>query len=118
MIKNIKLGEMVLTHKKRFMKVIDIIRTPKQTPAAVRFGFGGTQQMNLSVTDNHKIFINDSWVEAKNLKIGDKINYLAHECKRESCKIYTPYYKDYCSRTCLSKDITDRQVADFVFIMR
>ena len=69
-IKDIRLGEMVLTHKKGFMKVIDIIRTPKQVPDAVRFGFGGTQQMNLSVTDNHKILIDDGWVEAKNLKIG------------------------------------------------
>ena len=109
MIRNIEIGEMVLTHKGRFKKVIDVIHTPKQTPNAVRFGFGGAQQMRLSVTDNHKVLINNEWIEAKKIKKGDVINYLAHECKRKSCNTLTPYYKDYCSRTCLSKDITDRQ---------
>lgn len=80
-IKDIQIGNLVLTHKGRFRKVIDTILTYKQTPNAIRFGFGGTQQMRLSVTDNHPVLINGEWVEAKDIKKGSEISYLADECK-------------------------------------
>lgn len=106
-IKDVIVGDFVLTHKGRFKKVVQIHHTRKQTPNAVQIKFGGTQQMKLSLTDNHPVLIGKRWVEAKEIKVGDEIYYLADDCKR--CKKPTPYFNKYCSHTCQSKDVTDKQ---------
>lgn len=118
MIKEIKIGDLVLTHKGRFRKVTEIHHTKKQTPDAVKIIVENfqinryqkskkNQKDKLSLTDNHPVLVNDTWKEAKDIEIGDKIYYLADECKR--CGSLTPYFADYCSRRCVSLDITDRQ---------
>ena len=44
---------------------------------------------------------------AKDIVVGDEISYLADTCAR--CNELVPYYRKYCSRKCLSLDITDKQ---------
>ena len=109
-IRDIIIGDLVLTHKHRFKKVYALPRTPKQTPKVVSFYFWKTEK--LTVTENHRVKVQDDngnilWKEAGQVLANDKLFLLANKCKR--CGAEIPYFRTYCSRTCLSKDITDRQ---------
>ena len=117
---DIKKGNLVLTHKGRFKKVTDIIRYKKKEPVVITI----TAQYpklsankkhkphvrKLSITPEHPMMINGEWKEARKIKKGDKLRYLAIECKR--CGTLIPFDKKYCSASCNSKDITSRQWAD------
>lgn len=115
-IGKVEVGDLVLTHKKRFRKVYALPRTPKQRPKAVKFRFQGG--MSLSMTANHSILGSklggsiSRWKEADQYSVGDFVMLLANEKKCPRCGVLVPYFRKYCSRTCLSLDITDRQWAD------
>jgi len=110
-IRDIEIGDYVLTHKKRFQKVYALPRTKKQTPEVVKFTFkGGT---TLTMTINHQVLKSNTggtigrWKEAGDFIIGENITILANKCKR--CGNPIPYYNTYCSKRCNSLDITDKQ---------
>jgi len=81
-IGDVKIGDFVLTHKKRFRKVYALPRTYKQYPIVVKFKFKG--QSHLSLTENHQVLIFDKknntyiWKEARECTINDKILFLAN----------------------------------------
>lgn len=108
-ISNISVGDLVLTHNGRFRPVAQTFKIPDQrteiTRIKVRSGIG--QPNILSLTPDHPVLISGSWVAAKDVKPGDNIAFLAGECAR--CGKPTEFFKKYCSRTCLSLDITDKQ---------
>jgi len=110
-IGNIEVGDFVLTHKHRFRKVTSTIKNRKKSPEVVRFKFKG--DLHLSMTAEHPILASQSegrflrWRNAEDCVPGDYVNLLANRCKR--CNKLIPYFRKYCSRTCLSKDITDKQ---------
>jgi very-short-patch-repair endonuclease len=113
-IGKIEIGDKVLTHKKRFRKVTALIRNKQKQPDVVTFTI--RKGYTLSMTANHPVLIGtkDStmtrWIEAGRVTKDMKIMLLANECKR--CGKSIPYYRTYCTRTCLSLDITDKQWAD------
>jgi len=108
-IGKVEIGDLVLTHKNRFRKVYALPRTPKQKPEVTKFKFKG--DLKLSMTSNHQVMLlNGQWVEANTLKEGDKLVVLANRCKR--CGKLIPYFNKYCSKTCNSLDITDKQWSD------
>ena len=108
-IGKVEIGDLVLTHKNRFRKVYALPRTPKQKPEVTKFKFKG--DLKLSMTSNHQVMLlNGQWVEASTLKEGDKLVVLANRCKR--CGKLIPYFNKYCSKTCNSLDITDKQWSD------
>ncbi len=110
-IRDIQVGDLVLTHKGRFRKVTKVHQTPQQRPEIVNIQWQGTYQCQaLSLTENHPVLVNGSWLQAKKIKEGDSVQYLAKPCRR--CGRPTAYFREYCSRSCNSKDITDRQWAD------
>jgi len=117
-IKKIEIGDLVLTHKGRFRKVTDLIITPNQKPNVVKIKVwskckdtGGNGKFHfITATEEHPFLVNDEWRPIKNIKIGDKVKLLANKCKR--CGKIIPYFYEYCSRGCLSLDITDRQWSD------
>lgn len=84
-IKDIKVNDYVLTHKGRFKKVTNVIRTPKQIPEVVEIKF---KKRKLTVTDNHPVLVNGKWILAKEIKKGDIVKLLAGECKRCKKDIY------------------------------
>jgi len=110
-IGKIKLGDLVLTHKGRFKKVTHVFRTPKQSPNVTKMSTRNYfhQRYNLTLTDNHPILINNKWIEASEVKIGDKISMLSKKCP--NCGKLTPYYRQYCSLSCKSKVVVKKQWA-------
>jgi SPP1 gp7 family putative phage head morphogenesis protein len=113
-IGKIEVGDLVLTHKKRFRKVTALIRTPDQKPYVSKFTFESGK--TLTITDNHPLLKQPAngersqWKEAKEINVGDTLMFLGNKCKR--CGKPIPYFKKYCSRSCISKDITDKQWSD------
>ena len=99
----IKEGELVLTHRGRFRKVLKTFRIPKQTPNIIRFNFDNYNKNIrwLSVTEEHPLVVNGKMIEAKNLKIGDKIKIMADKCP--ICGKLKAYYRLTCSKSCGSK---------------
>ncbi len=109
-IGDIKVGDLVLTHKNRFRKVTQLIFTPKQQVNVVKFKYGTKY---LTMTEDHPVYVFDPqvksmvWKKAKDCTTNDKLVIMANECPR--CGKLIPFYRKYCSHSCLSKDITDRQ---------
>ena len=105
-IGKIKVGDLVLTHKRRFRKVTQLHRNSEQIPSVTKIGFDKNKKF-LTLTDNHPILISGKWKEAKDIEKGNQLYFLANACIR--CDKLIPYFKQYCSYSCNSKDITDRQ---------
>lgn len=116
-IKNISIGDEVLTHKGRFKKVIAISQVPNYRgdtitiKVAQKIANGIDSQV--TVTPEHPFYILRNgqwqWINAEDIKVNDKVGFLAHKCKRNECKNLTRYDAVYCSQTCLSKEITKKQ---------
>ena len=72
-IGKIEVGDLVLTHKYRFRKVTQLIRTAKQSPEVVQFTF--EENPKLTITANHPILdcYTDKWRLAKDFKEGDYV---------------------------------------------
>lgn len=122
-IEDIKKGDLVLSHKGKFRKVIstisdvmsikersykgDVVRLSIRRSENTKKGFN-----YLTVTPEHKLLINGKWVQAKYVKVKDNISVLLKECIE--CKKYfyseTPNYK-FCSKSCSSKAIAKGQWA-------
>lgn len=111
-IGEIKVGDLVLTHKGRFKKVTRIFHTPKQSPNVTKISISNSfhERYCLTLTDNHPMLINSKWIEASEVKIGDKISMLSKKCP--NCNKLIPYYRECCSFSCNSKAITKRQWAN------
>ncbi|MFW6246745.1 MAG: DUF559 domain-containing protein [bacterium] len=112
-IGDIKIGDYVLTHKHRFKKVYALPRKTKQLPNLVTITLETGKK--ITMTDGHPVLLITKkgikrWIKAKNIKKGASLDYLSSRCKR--CDKPIPYDRKYCSRTCLSKDITDKQWSD------
>ena len=113
-IGNIQVGDLVLTHRHRFRKVDALVRQKQNKPDMVKLKFRG--DLHLSMTANHPVLVTkpgfslSRWIEAKYCTPGMYVKVLGNTCKR--CGKPIPYFRKYCSRTCLSKDITDKQWSD------
>ena len=114
-IRDIKIGELVLTHKGRFRKVTKLIRSKGETGTKVtdiQLLDKRHKYTTLTVTSNHPVMLNGNWQEASKAKVRMQIGLLSNgECKR--CRSFIlPYHNNYCSQSCGSLDITDRQWSD------
>jgi len=109
-IRDIGVGEFVMTHKGRFRKVTAVHNNKAERGTdCVRFGtkrwYGNWT--NLSVTANHPILVGDRWISAGEVKIGDWIYLLASTCK--GCGASVPWDREWCSRKCSSKATATEQ---------
>lgn len=107
----IVVGDRVMTHKGVFCPVQRLFRgqIKKGDPVVfVRFGKANSVHLNhFTVTPEHPFLTERGWVAARDLEITDRLFVLAKACRR--CGERIPFYRDYCSRRCLSLDITDKQ---------
>jgi very-short-patch-repair endonuclease len=111
-IRGIKVGDYVLTHKKRFKRVYALPRKNRQLPDVVTIQLSNGKK--ITITSEHPILIVSKkengygrWIEAGKVRVGQRVSYLANRCKR--CNKLIPYDRIYCSHSCLSKDITKKQ---------
>jgi len=75
------IGDLVLTHKKRFRNVTDVIRILHQTPSVVQFTFEDKEYKTLVVTSEHPVLVNDRegvtrWKAAGDCILGDSVKRL------------------------------------------
>ena len=113
-IKDIKIGDLVLTHNGRFKKVTHVFNEGGYVGEFFDIKISHSGEIfsrKLQVTPEHPFYIKRNgifkWIEAKNIKRDDTVKFLAHKCKR--CNNLTRIDRTYCSHSCLSKDVTDRQ---------
>jgi hypothetical protein len=110
-IKDIRVGDLVLTHKGQFKRVTKLLHTEKQKPTIVKMWIGSKHNdQTLSLTDYHPVFSNNEWKSAKDLKIGDKVSVLAKQCKYTNELI--PNWAETKSRSISSKVSADKQWRD------
>ena len=112
-IVDVKIGDYVLTHKRRFRKVLALPRHQEKAEV-VTFKFKGN--LFLSMTSNHPVLLLSKnsnvarWKDAGFCKEGDCLALLGNICKR--CGKPIPYFRKYCSRSCISKDVAEKQWAN------
>jgi len=104
-IKNIRIGDLVLTHNGRFRKVT-YIRPPEILPKGsevvrftVRAQEGNTKRpVSMTVTPEHPFLVSGEWKRAADLQVGDQIRALGDRC--EICgQAFYVHYSRYEGRT-------------------
>ncbi|MFA4974460.1 MAG: DUF559 domain-containing protein [bacterium] len=113
-IKDVEVGQQVLTHKGRFRKVFKKHVVPRQEIVETRITalIAGKRKAQLTVTADHPVLVNGRWVVAKEIRAGQTLYVLAVKCARPGCNNWTPYMSKYCSGSCSSKEIARKQWAD------
>lgn len=82
-IRDVKIGDLVLTHKGRFRKVINTFRESCCWDKTVKLSLKkGWKSPDLLVTLEHPVLVEKEngrkvWRKAGNIKVGDKVKYLA-----------------------------------------
>lgn len=108
-VKNIKVGDLVLTHKNRFKKVLRL-NSDFYDGEVITIKLDG-RGWYITVTPEHPFLMQDgSWKNAKDINENDQISFMASYC--QWCGKAIPYYQKYCDISCSSKATTDRQWKD------
>lgn len=98
LIKEIKVGDWVMTHAGRFQKVTELHKNKKYGTKIITLH--NKNRRTLKLTENHPVLINGKWVVAKDVKVGDLVSYLASRCQH--CDKLVPFNVKYCSQSCCS----------------
>lgn len=109
-IREVAVGDMVLTHRGRFRKVIELHRNHTEVGQDIiklgtRNWWGSWTK--ISVTSNHPIFTQRGWIEAGKLEPTDELSILSGECKQ--CGKQIPWAKSFCSSSCASTHTATNQ---------
>jgi uracil-DNA glycosylase/very-short-patch-repair endonuclease len=111
-ISDVKEGDLVLTHKRRFRKVIRVMKKSgyKGKVLVIKLAYPSTWQRSgifdkfRNITLEHPILTTRGWVLAKEIKIGDKITVLATKCTYCGKIFFNPNLYDneitFCSNSC------------------
>ena len=103
-IKDIQVGDLVLTHRGRFRPVV-YLRPHEKLPKGsdvitivIKGGDRRSKPFRITVTPEHPFFVNDAWKQAADIKVGDQITTLGDRC--EICgRTYFVRYDRYERRT-------------------
>lgn len=120
-IQDIKVGDYVLTHKGRFRKVLETFKNPMpEYTYKIYFESGRENQVVndskryngtwIRATGNHPIYMADgTWKNAENIRIGDTVKCLTKKCPVCGKDIVYSKTQKYCSASCQSKDIQNKE---------
>lgn len=124
----IKIGDLVLTHKGRFMPVTKLHKHTEYNQDMLEIGYknkdyqkGKQSYTTLKLSDNHPISINGEWKPVREIKSGDIIRVLATRCK--TCDELIPYSRwrnmtgqesDYCCQSCNTKATVKKFGGDYL----
>lgn len=124
-IKDIAVGDLVLTHRGRFKKVVQIHRHTSQEPTVKLWLHN--RRHKLSLTANHPVLVSwgrGKWVNAGSLRVGDKVKMLSKPCAL--CGKPT-LEGEYCGNSCATRGAKKwlkanegcrRRVLDGVFVLQ
>lgn len=80
-IRDVRIGEKVLTHTGQFKDVIGVINSPYRYKQNYKITFRYLEkEQTVRVTPDHKFLTQRGWVEAKDLLVSDKMTRLAVPC--------------------------------------
>jgi len=106
---SVEKGMQVLTGKGRWRKVIGLTEIPVKNFSAIalelQFSERKDSRIRVCVSPDH-LFLNESleWVQAKDLKVGDKLSRIVKRCEREGCLNPVALSRNgslrFCSRSC------------------
>lgn len=120
-IQDIKVGDYVLTHKGRFRKVLETFKNPMpEYTYKIYFESGRENQVIndykryngtwIRATGNHPIYMADgTWKNAENIQTGDIVKCLTKKCPVCGKDIVYSKTQKYCSASCQSKDIQNKE---------
>ena len=121
-IVDVKVGDLVMTHKGRFKPVIQIHRH-SATDDTVKLKLHNSRHA-LPLTKNHPVLTGDNrWVNVAELKIGDTVQMLAVPC----AYCGKPCLSEYCGNSCSTRGVKKwvkanegcrRRVQDGVFVLQ
>ena len=97
-IKNVKVGDLVLTHKGRFKPVVKTYLNKVASQKIYKINIGSGNKNQIQVTGDHPILTDKGWVLAKDLREGDQVKILSGRCKQCNKKIST--HNEFCSTSC------------------
>lgn len=111
-IKDIEVGDLVLTHKGRFRPVTQLFKSHAyevpQTEIYYEIPYDNRKKTHkITATDNHPFLINGEWKPISEAKEGEMITILSTQCK--SCGKDIPVQRDYCSKSCSSFNTATNQ---------
>lgn len=120
-IVDVKVGDLVLTHKGRFQPVIQVHRgVAEEDTIELRLH---NSRYILPLTKNHPVLSGGRWVEAERLKAGDIVHMLAAPC----AYCGKPALREYCNNSCATRGAKKwtkanegcrRRVQDGVFVLQ
>lgn len=104
-IRNIQVGDQVLTHKGRFKTVNWVLNAPKYTGDTIRLtvSFHGKNAVHLPLmTPEHPVLTENGWMAVRDLTIGDTIACLAKICPTCGDEFINSKHPNvlYCSVRC------------------
>jgi uracil-DNA glycosylase len=108
----LQVGDFVLTHKGRFRKIINKVKLLGGTSAIqieVRVsGLLKTSASRVTVTADHRFFVNDRWIFASDLSVGDRLTCLGEHCivcQQPFFRGFKTAYRTtpFCSTSCHGK---------------
>ncbi len=104
-IAEIKIGNMVLTHRNRFRRVTKILTGQSYGGEVVKIIVRSDK--TITATPEHKVLMSTGqWKAIADIQVGESIKVLANFCAR--CHKPIAWWNKYCSASCCSKDIIDR----------
>lgn len=120
-IRDIKINDLVLSHKGKFRKVTRLLNDKKYNGDVYTVEYNYSMQKNkpltqkLTMTPEHPILTEEGFKQIKNVNENDKIMFLAKECKE--CGEKFPYFKiyeesEFCSLSCANKYTAKIQYED------
>ncbi len=107
-IKDLKAGDLVLTHRGRFRKVV-YVRPREILPKGsevvrltIRGANGNSKSLSMTVTPEHPFFVAGRWTAAADLKPGDPLSVLGDRCEVCGDTFFVRYdrYEDRTWHTC------------------
>ena len=110
-ISDIIVGDEVLTHKRRFKKVIKLIRhkydSSKDDIYNVKVSVNSRIVTLKGVTGNHPFLTNSGWKETRDIKNTNKLFLITIPCKNRNCEEKIPLFafgdkrsNEYCCKSC------------------
>lgn len=103
-IKDVAVGDSVLTHKGRFRKVVRTYRNRTQDVVEIQFFQGrsvGHVTKKLVITPEHPVWVGGQWKKAGDVRTGDALRVLSHDCS--GCGELVPFSQDFCSVRCAAE---------------